>query len=464
MDYHNPLNLLHMAEESDWVNKVNMARVDGRICTWAQGFHPKNLSCRLHGGFLNAWFLRLPRASSVSPEYADEKVAMEVEAIHLIREKTSIPVPEIYAWGLAEENPLGLGPFMLMSFIDGVCLTDVFAEGGSRLLKEGIPDADIEYVYRQMARFMLQLFKIDFGRIGTLPTPRTNYPAPSRPLTWKVHEILRAGGVNTFGDRNEGFSTTREYFQYVNNQDWQQLRRQHNSIAGPWTARSSYASLKILQSLIPELTNTTYDRGPFKLICDDFRLGNVIVRSKDDLTIASVVDLEWAYAGPAQLFGSAPWWLLMDRPVNSEWDFEEGEAPKATDRYFKCLEIYKRVLAEEEANMTGNQGKELSELLQWSEDSGAMWLHMLLSSGFFDTPSFPCMQLRKHRGAEWWDERMDGYRDTEEVETFVTNKLNDLAAYDKVEEKVEHYKALMDSKEMTTEDFIYTVSTLLSSS
>ncbi|GIK07817.1 hypothetical protein Aspvir_003486 [Aspergillus viridinutans] len=81
-----------------------------------------------------------------------------------------------------------------------------------------------------------------------------------------------------------------------------------------------------------------------------------------------------------------------------------------------------------------------------------------------DIGDFPCMQLRKHRGAEWWDERMDEYRDTEEVETFVTNKLDDLAAYEKVEDKVEHYKALMDSKEMTTEDFIYTVSTLLSSS
>jgi hypothetical protein len=222
--------------------------------------------------------------------------------------------------------------------------------------------------------------------------------------------------------------------------------------------------LKILQSLIPELTNTTYDRGPFKLICDDFGLGNVIVRSKDDLTITGVIDLEWVYAGPAQLFASAPWWLLLDRPINTEWDFEEGEAPKATDRYFECLAIFKRVLAEEEAEMTGNQGKELSELIQLSEDSGAMWLHMLLSSGFFDTPGFPCMQLRKHWGAEWWDERIDEYGDTEEVETFVTNKLDDLAAYDKLEVEVEHYKDLMDSKEMSTEDFICTVSSLLRSS
>ncbi|KAE8148026.1 hypothetical protein BDV25DRAFT_142161 [Aspergillus avenaceus] len=476
MDYNKPLDLLHMVEESDWVRKVNMARVDGRICDWARGFHPKNIPCRLDGGFLNGsynlgqkiifddgstWFLRLPRASSISPEYADEKVAMEVEALYLLREEASIPVPEVYAWGFAREDQLGLGPFILMSFISGVCLNDIFGGDGSRLLKKEIPDTDIEYVYRQMARFMVQIFNINFERIGSLPTPKTQFPAPIRPLTWKVHEILRVGGVNTFDDRNEDFSTAREYFQYVNRQDWNQLLFQPNSIAGPRTAKSRYASLKVLKSLIPELTNTTYDRGPFKLICDDFGLANVIVRSGDDLTITGVVDLEWVYAGPAQLFGTAPWWLLLDRPVNDEWDFEEGEAPKATDRYFRCLEIFKRVLAEEEARMTGFRNKELSTLIKWSEDTGAMWFHMLLSSGSFDTASFPCMQLRKHKGEEWWAKNLDDYANGEEVETFIASKLEGLEAYDKVKDTVEHIKALMDSGEMTTKDFINTVTALL---
>lgn len=219
----------------------------------------------------------------------------------------------------------------------------------------------------------------------------------------------------------------------------------------------------ILESLIPELTNTTYDRGPFKLICDDLGPANVIVRGKNDLTIIGVVDLEWVYAGPAQLFGSAPWWLLLDRPINDEWDFENDEAPKATDRYFECLEVFKRVLAEEEAKTSENQEKELSELVKWSEDSGAMWFHMLLSSGFFDSPTFPCMQLRKHKGVEWWDERIDEYGDTDEVKTFVTNKLDDLAAYDNVKDEAEHVEALMDSKEITAENFICRVSSLLDS-
>ncbi|OOO05197.1 hypothetical protein OAory_01067130 [Aspergillus oryzae] len=340
MDYNKPLDLLHMAQETKWVDKVNMARVDGHLCSWATGFHPRNLSCRLHGGFLNGsynvsqklvfddgttWLLRLPRASRVSPEYADEKIAMEVEALHVIREKTSLPVPEVYAWGLARENRLG--------------------------------------------------------------------------------------------DRTNGFSTTRDYSEYVISQDWRQLRLQPNSIAGPHSARSRYASLKILESLIPELTHPTYDHAPFKLICDDFGLGNVIQ------------------------FGSAPWWLLMDRPLKEEWDFDEDDAPEATDRYFKYLEIFIRMLSDEEA----------------------MWLHMLLSSDLFDTPTFPCMRLRKFKGAEWWDERLKENGDTEEVETFVASKLEDLAAYDKIKDKVEHFKALMDSKEITTTDFISSVYSLLRS-
>ncbi|RMZ48678.1 phosphotransferase enzyme family protein [Aspergillus flavus] len=364
MDYNKPLDLLHMAQETKWVDKVNMARVDGHLCSWATGFHPRNLSCRLDGGFLNGsysvgqklvfddgttWLLRLPRASRVSPEYADEKIAMEVEALHVIREKTSLPVPEVYAWGLARENRLGLGPFILINFINGIGLGEVFGGGSSRLIREDIPDADIEFLYRQMAHFMLQFYRIDFSQIGSLTTLQTKFPAPGHPLTWKVHEILRVGGVDTLvcGDRANGFSTTRDYSD----------------------ARSRYASLKILESLIPELTHPTYDRGPFKLICDDFGLGSVIVRSKDDLTITGVVDMEWVYAGPAQLFGSAPWWLLMDRPLNEEWDFDEDDAPEATDRYFKYLEIFIRVLSDEEGKMTGNGRKELTELVKRSKDS-----------------------------------------------------------------------------------------------
>lgn len=96
MDYHKPLDLLHGAEEAIWMNKINEARADGRLCDWVTSFHPQKLSCQLLVGCLNGscnlgqmlifedktiWFLRMPRASSVAPDYADEKVTMEVEGL-----------------------------------------------------------------------------------------------------------------------------------------------------------------------------------------------------------------------------------------------------------------------------------------------------------------------------------------------------------------------------------------------
>ncbi|KAF7589938.1 hypothetical protein BBP40_003518 [Aspergillus hancockii] len=116
-------------------------------------------------------FSSFPRDSSVSPEYADKRVAMEVEALQL-------------------GNRLGLGPFILMSFTDGICLNDLFGENGSRLLSEGVPDADIEKIYRQVANFMLQFFKNDFDQIGSLPTLRAKFAALRRSLTWEAHETL----------------------------------------------------------------------------------------------------------------------------------------------------------------------------------------------------------------------------------------------------------------------------------
>lgn len=117
------------------------------------------MSCHLDGNFLNgpyniaqkllfedstALILRFPRVSSVSHRHADEKVAMEVEALRLIRQETALPVPEVWVWGVADMNPLDLGPFILMTFIEGICLKDVLISNGSRVLKDDI-QADGQY-------------------------------------------------------------------------------------------------------------------------------------------------------------------------------------------------------------------------------------------------------------------------------------------------------------------------------
>jgi len=202
------------------------------------------------------------------------------------------------------------------------------------------------------------------------------------------------------------------------------------------------------------LVNTKYDHCKFKLICDDLGLANLIVRGKEDLTVVGVVDLEWSYIGPAQLFGSAPWWLLQDRPVNSAWDCNGDEPPKIAARYFKYLEIFTHILEEEEAKIPGHKERELSNLVKWSQASGAMWLHMLLSSGFNDHRSFPFTQLRQHLGAAEWAKREKEFDNAEELEAFAARKVSELDEYDRALERREEDKALVDSGKMTKEEFI----------
>ncbi|KAL5362777.1 hypothetical protein BJX96DRAFT_166930 [Aspergillus floccosus] len=475
MDTNAITDFVHEVQSQLWVDKINETHASGRLCQWVSTFHPNQLPCLLDGTFhhdaFNAgmkmvfsdsttWMVRFPRVGMICDQAADEKVAIEVTALGLIRDRTTIPVPKVQAWGPAASNLLGLGPFIIMDFINGVCLSDLLrdpdAQRPSRVIREDISDGDIEEIYRQMANFLLQLFQLDFGQIRSLPSPYGNVqrPTPLRPLTFKAHSILQNGGVDTFGDRTQGFATTTEYFQYVAGQDWEQLVRQPNSVVGPYDAQNKYVAFKVLKSLIPDLVHAKYDRCKFKLICDDLGLANLIVRGKDDLTIVGVVDLEWSYVGPAQLFGSAPWWLLQDRPVNSTWDCQDDEPPAIAGRYFKYLDLFMRALDEEEAKSPEYQESELSSLIKWSRASGAMWLHMLLMSGFNDHRSFPFIQLRRHLGPGEWARREKEFDDPDELEAFAARKVDELEKYDEDLEKMEEKKALVDSGQMTKEEFV----------
>jgi hypothetical protein len=215
------IDLGHQVQGQLWVEKLNRAHGAGRLCPWVSTFHPSGLACELEGGFRHgsfnagvkmifsdgtAWMVRFPRGGKVHDRYADEKVAMEVRALSLIRKRTTIPVPKVHAWGAAADNLLRLGAFIMMDFVDGVCLNDLLTDPNeiepTRLLREDISDGVIEALYRQLANFQLQLFRIDFDRIGSLPQPEPGPEVgpenllPECPLTYKAHDILHNGGVD----------------------------------------------------------------------------------------------------------------------------------------------------------------------------------------------------------------------------------------------------------------------------
>lgn len=216
MNAQKPITFINDAVCSRWVGLVIQKRQ--QLLEWVSTIHPQKLACQIEGNFFHGsynlgqkvtfsdgtkWLIRFPLFGHVSPRYMDEKVAMEVEAMKFISEKTAIPIPEIKHWGPAAENPLGLGPFIIMDFIEGISLDGLLSNPDAkqhfRLIREDVSDDTIEVLYRQFANILLQLFQLDFNRIGSLPMLKTGFHVPIRPLTFKVHDIQQTGGANTFG-------------------------------------------------------------------------------------------------------------------------------------------------------------------------------------------------------------------------------------------------------------------------
>ncbi|RDL41505.1 Uncharacterized protein BP5553_01484 [Venustampulla echinocandica] len=205
---------------------------------------------------------------------------------HMDEEKlcaeTTIPVPFILHYGMADESPGGLGPFIIMEYIDNSGdIADVLNTPGRPLgekpvLDPHIDEEKLEYVYRQMADIMLQLSKCDFSRIGSLG--------------------MRERSIND-DDSDPELSFQR-----------------NQAIKSADDCRKKYIARQLFRKLAAE-GRIAGDRSPFKLWWDDLRPANVLVDA--DHRIVGVIDWEFTYAAPVEFTYSPPWWLLLIMP--EEW-------------------------------------------------------------------------------------------------------------------------------------------------
>ncbi|EPE07567.1 phosphotransferase family protein [Ophiostoma piceae UAMH 11346] len=91
-----------------------------RVCTGvelrliAKGGY--NVSYRLKYEDGTSVVMRVP-IKGVFCEYLDT-VRYEVATMKYVAANTTVSVPHIYKWGTAAENPLGLGPFIIMDYVE----------------------------------------------------------------------------------------------------------------------------------------------------------------------------------------------------------------------------------------------------------------------------------------------------------------------------------------------------------
>ena len=214
MDWDERAHASHYAESLSWARRFNSTKGPA-IAAWVSTFRNNqpsevvgdncgsfNRSCRIKFDDGVQWMVRFAVPGRVMD--SDEKIADEAATTRFVKEMTNIPVPFVIAWGLSHENPLGLGAFIIMEFIEGEPLDMNLRQGTgpekARSLRLDISDEELETIYRQIASFLLDLSAYNFPQIGSLSgNADFSSGVASRPLTLKMNEIESHGGVRVDG-------------------------------------------------------------------------------------------------------------------------------------------------------------------------------------------------------------------------------------------------------------------------
>ena len=397
-----------------------------------------NFSVRAHwddGG--PDWLIRFPIPGKAL--FAEEKFQNEVATMRFIRQNTSIPIPEIIAYGTAAENPTGLGPFMIMTWIEGTRMKELIGKKvpGTDDAKETILDPDIDEdmlktLYSEVAQVLLQLWSLDLDKIGSLTFDHDAnlWKVNRRPLTLSMNESIRLGGLHDDDFPHLTFSSSYDYFFYLAELHLLHLAKQRNSIYDSRDCRARYTGRRLFKSIIPFFTSQTDINGPFKLFCDDFGPGNILV-DPSTLEITGIIDWEFCYAAPAQFLASPPDWLLLKN--TDHWMEDEG-LESFMKTYIPRLDLLIQAIEHHEGKQAlSNACGKLSSRMRQSMGSKQIWFNSALLNGWsvdflywdildnyiYGSASMTERVARVTSGSDLYSDR----------EAFVRSKVEDLNRY-----------------------------------
>jgi hypothetical protein len=176
---------------------------DGRPCITGKCFFDSFHLC-VHVVFDDGvdWIVRVPLPFRLLQR--DTHTEREVAILQCLRERTTIPVPAIIAYGFGDAKHPDLGPFIITAFVHGIPLTDWWKDrtfDGTRL-RPDIEEWAVRKVYRQAAAILLELTSLTFSAIGTLGTTGDEHPTwsiKSSPWTITLHEAERNHAIHPQG-------------------------------------------------------------------------------------------------------------------------------------------------------------------------------------------------------------------------------------------------------------------------
>lgn len=308
--------------------------------------------------------MRIPRKGIV--KFPDEKIRYEVAIMRYISANTTIPLPKIYHFGTAAENPVGLGPFIIMEYIEhertmSEALKDPALEPDEdHVLDPNISEQKLEFLYGQMANIVLQLSTLTFPRIGSLVQDVDgNFSVSGRPLIQNMNSLVEFTGIAATLLPSQHYSSAGEWYSVLADMHFAQLTFQRNdAVRDEEDTRDKYVARQLFRRLASKGELSASDApnvvSAFRLFSEDLRPSNVLIDK--DLRVVGVIDWEFAYSAPPQFTSDPPWWLLLKSP-----EYWPGGYAPWMDAYKPRLETFLRVLEDEEKKIRAGSEKAGSE-------------------------------------------------------------------------------------------------------
>jgi aminoglycoside phosphotransferase (APT) family kinase protein len=334
--------------------------------------------------------------------FPEEKVRNEVAIMKYISDNTTIPIPFVLHHGTADECPGRLGPFIIMEYVDEAkTLAGALNIPGLSIQERPVLDPRIDeeklvYVYEQLADIML----LTFDKIGTpLETEEEVYTVTERPLSFDMNELVQLGNCPSSELIATTFDSSTAFYSAIADMKVMHLEMQRNdAIESPEDCRRKYIGRHLFKKLASEkrLRNPEMENGPFRLWCDDFRPGNILV--SNDCRILAVIDWEFTYAAPAEFSYNPPWWLLLEAPEYWFRGFQDW-----CEVYQGRLETFLRVLSEREQLALGRGTLKaenvLSRRMRENWESGQFWIdYAARRSWAFDSIFWTYIDKKFHGG------------------------------------------------------------------
>ncbi|KAK0672097.1 hypothetical protein QBC41DRAFT_314219 [Cercophora samala] len=307
----------------------------------------------------------LPRFSL---ELREEKIQAEVNLMRYVASNTTIPIPHIYHFGTASQNPTGLGPFIIMDYHPNLIslsslLRDPANNQSHDVINPALSEDTILPLYGQMANIILQLDKLTMPQSGCLGHVDGEYTVHTRALPQTLTDTITMAGCpeSVLGPSNRVLNTSHEVYQYFSDLHMAQLVFQRNDaveseddardkyVARHMFRRAAYMNLFPSPSYASRQDHITPTPETFKLICDDLTPHNVLVDPETG-QVAAVIDWEWAWFGPRSMAADPPWWLMLRKP--ELWnDGVEGGVDEWVGKYPKYLDMFLKALEKEEKRL-----------------------------------------------------------------------------------------------------------------